>query len=187
MIEQACGRLRQGYFEEAIERFSECLLLEPAEPRAYAGRAMSYFQLQKWPLATSDFLKARELDADNAENWIGLAMSLAMDHKIYEAIGVFEALLSDRPQHVRAHIQLAQLYYRLGVIAKGHKQLDVALASRPSLSERRMIEELKKEQLTLDKRRYYKPDFEALRQQNRTASSGLLKRIQNLFGQKTDA
>ncbi len=182
MLEQAYARLKDGYFEEAVELFSAYLLSAPDQAQAYAGRGSAYFQLHKWPSAASDFLKAKELDASDAEHWIGLAMSLAMENKIYEAIGVFEALLSDRPQHVRAHIQLAQLYYRLGVITKGHKQLDAALASRPSLVERRTIEELKKEQLALDKRRYYRPDFEALRHQNRTTPSGLLKKIKSLFG-----
>ncbi len=167
MIEQAYDRLREGYFEEAVERFSECVLLEPAQPRAYQGRALSYFQLKRWPLSASDFLKAKELDPGDPENWIGAAMCLAMENKIYEAIRIFEELLSRQPQCVRAHIQLGQLYYRLGVIAKGHAQMDLALTSRLSPEERREIERLKGEQLALDKRRYYRPDFEALRRNNR--------------------
>ncbi len=177
MIEQAYGRLREGSFEDAVEAFSECLLLEPAEPSAYYGRALSYFQLKKWPLAASDFLKAKDLNPANSENWIGFAMSLAMDNKIYEAIQIFEELLTQQPNCVRAHIQLAQLYYRLGVIGKGHCQLDRALASRPSLVERRAIERLKNEQLVLDKKRYYRPDFEALRRDTPALFGGLGKRI----------
>ena len=181
MLDQAYGRLREGAFEEAIERFSECLRLEPAQPRAYAGRAMGHLQLKQWPLAAADFSKARELDTGEADHWIGLATALAADHKIYDAIDVFETFLAQRPQHVRAHLQLAQLYYRLGVIAKGHQQLDLAMASRPSLAERRSIEQLKQEQLTLDKRRYYRPDFEALRRNNPPAFPWL-RRIKGFFG-----
>ncbi len=162
-LAQASARLRDGAFEEAIEQFSACLEVAPADARAYRGRAMASFQLQRWPQAVADFSKAKGLDPHEPEHWIGLAMSLAMDQKIYEAIGTFETFLADHPQHARAHIQLAQLYYRLGVITKGHRQLDLALAARPTLTERRTIESLKREQLTLDKRRYYRPDFEALR------------------------
>lgn len=177
MMEQAYGRLKEGYFEEAVERFSECVLLEPAEPRAYSGRAMGYFQLKQWSLAASDFLKAKELDPSDPENWIGAAMCLAMENQIYEAIRIFEELLSLQPQCVRAHIQLGQLYYRLGVIAKGHAQMELALASRPSLAERREIGRLKGEQLVLDKRRYYRPDFEALRKNNGPLFGGLFRWI----------
>ena len=169
MVEQAYEQLKEGSFEEAVESFSAYLLDGPEEAKAYAGRGMAYFQLKNWPLAVSDFTRAKELDGEEAENWIGLAMSLAMENKMYEAIDVFEGFLTGHPHHVRARVQLAQLYYRLGVIGKGHEQLDAALAARPSLSERRSIEKLKSEQLALDKKRYYRPDFEALRKQNRTA------------------
>jgi len=170
MKKQAYEHLRGGYFEDAVEAFSKCILLEPIEPaeaKIYSGRGAAYFQLKKWKLAIADFEKARQLDVKDSENWLGLALSLAMDNKIYEAIDVYEALLAGNPRFVRAHIQLALLYYRLGVITKGHRQLDIALASVPSLNERRIIEGLKKEQLTLDKKRYYRPDFEALHRQNR--------------------
>ncbi len=182
MLQQAYGQLKEGYFEDAIEAFSDCLLLEPGEARAYYGRGMAHFQLKKWDAAVPDFQKAKEFNPEDPENHIALATSLAADNKIYEAIEVFEALLQKQPQYVRAHIQLAELYYRLGVITKGHRQLDIGLASRPSLAERKIIEQLKKEQMTMDKKRYYRPDFEALRQQNRNASGGFLKRIKALFG-----
>ncbi len=185
MIERAYGQLKEGYFEDAAEAFSECLLLEPNEARAYYGRGMARFQLKEWPLAVSDFKKAQEFDPENLENWVALATSLAADDKIYEAVEVFEALLANHPQYTRGHIQLAQLYYRLGVITKGHRQLDAALASRPSLDERRLIEQLKKEQLTLDKKRYYRPDFEALRQKTRASSSNFREKIKNLFRKRT--
>ena len=167
MMEQAYGRLKEGYFEEAVERFSECVLLEPAQPKAYQGRALSYFQLKQWRLAASDFLKAKELDPGDPENWIGAAMCLVMESQIYEAIRVFEELLALQPQCVRAHLQLGQLYYRLGVITKGHVQMDLALALRLTPEERGEIERLKGEQFALDKKRYYRPDFEALRRDNR--------------------
>ena len=180
-MEQAYGRLKEGYFEEAIEVFSECLLSEPAEPLAYQGRAMAHFQLKQWKPAAQDFLKAKELNPEDPETWIGLAMSLAMANEIYEAIDIFEQLLSRQPQCIRAHIQLAQLYYRLGVITKGHQQLDKALAARPSLTERRTIEQLKEEQLKLDKKRYYRPDFEALHRANPSVLDGLAQKIKTFF------
>ena len=175
MIEQAYTHLKEGYFEDAVKGFSECLLEGSAQPKAYQGRALSYFQLKQWRLAASDFLKGKELDPGDPENWIGAAMCLAMENKIYEAIGVFEELLSSQPQCVRAHLQLGQLYYRLGVITKGHRQMELALASRPSPADRREIERLKGEQLALDKRRYYRPDFEALRRNNRPLFGGLFR------------
>jgi len=174
ILDKAQAHLAEGYFENAIEVFSEYLLIEPNEPEAYQGRALANFQVKNWNAAISDFKRAAELNPEEPENWVGLGMSLAMVNQIYEAIDAFEALIAKHPGYVRGHIQLGSLYYRLGIIKKGHEQMDLALASRPSLAERRMIEGFKKEQRVLDKRRFYKPDFEELRRRNKT-SKGFLR------------
>jgi len=177
-LQKALEQLKEGFFEKAIEEFTLCILSEPDEVRAYEGRALAYFQIKNWNEAVSDFRKAKELNPENPENWIGLGMSLAISNEIYPAIDVLEALLLKFPQYVRGHIQLARLYYQLGIIKKGHCQLDTALASRPSLPERRMIENLKKEQMALDKKRLYRPDFEELRRNNKTSGSLMKQAIE---------
>ncbi|MBI3252707.1 MAG: tetratricopeptide repeat protein [Candidatus Omnitrophica bacterium] len=179
-LEEAFSFLKEGYFEDAAAAFSEYLFSNPDSAAAFQGRGMARSQLRQWLAAVSDFGRARELDPDDPENSLGLAGSLAASGKIYEAIDVYEALLADQPECTRGHIQLARLYYQLGVIAKGHGRLDAALRSRPSPAERQQIEALKKEQLTLDKKRYHRPDFEALRRQNH-ASGSLWTRLKRIF------
>ncbi len=184
-LEQAFRQLKQGYFENALESFTDYLLVDAEEAKAYQGRAMASFQLNQWASAVSDFQKAKELDPADLENWVGLAMSLAMENKIYEAVDVFEELLSRHPTFVRGHVQLGLLYYRLGVITKGHQQMDWALACRPPLAERRLIEQSKKEQVALDKKRYYRPDFEALRETDRTnLFSHWMEKIKNFLKER---
>jgi len=181
MIDQAYELLTEGYFEDAVKTFSGCLSLEPAEAKIYRGRGMAYFKLKNWKLAIADFEKAKQLDCEDPISWMGLAMSLVMDSKIYEAIDVYEALLALKPRFIRAHIQLALLYYRLGIINKGHYQLDLALDFGPSLEERKRIVDLKNEQLLLDKKRYYRPDFQALREQNQDSCFSFLTELTKLF------
>ena len=170
MLKHAYEQLAAGALEDAVEAFSDCLRTDPGEARSHYGRGMAYFQLTQWPAATADFRQAKALNPAEPEYGLALAMGLAMGSAIYEAIAVFDELLAAHPQYVRGHIQLAQLYYRLGVITKGHRQLDAALAARPTAAERKAINELKGSQLALDKRRYYRPDFEALRRQHRSPS-----------------
>ena len=187
ILEKALEQLKEGYFENAIDGFNDYLLIESTDAKAYQGRGLANFQIKNWSAAISDFKKAKELDPDDKENWIGLGMSLAMENKIYEAIDVFEALLKNHPQYARGHIQLGELYYRLGVITKGHQEMDLALASRPSLPERRLIEETKKAQLMLDKKRYHRPDFEGLNKKNELeaqASGALIKKISDFLNRK---
>lgn len=160
---QAQAQLREGLFDEAIETFSACLAVEPRDAKALQGRAIARFQLQKWTEASADFDAAKRLNPDDPENWIGFGMSLAMQNQVYPAIDVFDALLAKQPRCVRGYIQLGLLYFQLGIIAKGREQMQRALEHRPTLAERRLIESTLKEQNTLDKKRYYRPDFEALR------------------------
>ncbi|MBI1884036.1 MAG: tetratricopeptide repeat protein [Chlamydiae bacterium] len=186
MLENAYQKLKEGYFQSAVEAFTECLARDSLQADAYHGRAQAHFQLKNWSLALSDFTKAKELKEENLENWIGVAMSLAMDHKIYEAIEVLDTLLVHHPKYVRGYIQLGQLYYRLGVIRKGNEQMEKALACDPSLSERRTIERLQREQKELDKRRFYRPDFEALRRNNQNSSRGhWFEKVKRFFVKKS--
>ena len=169
-LEETQALLRDGYFEDAIQNFTEHLNDFPSDARAYQGRAFAHFQLKNWSAANSDFSKAMALDPDDPENWIGHGMSLAIEDKIYEAIDAFQTLLSRHPNYVRGHIQLGLLYYRLCLIHKGNEQMDLALASRPSLAERKMIQRIKAEQKVLDQKRYYKPDLEALNRNSQSFS-----------------
>ncbi len=177
ILEKGFAQLKEGYFEDAIQTFTDCLNIEPTAAPAYRGRAISHFKIAHWVEAAADFKKAQELDPKDLDNQVGFAMSLAMNNKIYEAIDVFENLLKAHPQYVRGHVQLGQLYYRVGLIPKGHAQMEQALASRPSLEERRMIEGVLKEQKTLDKKRYYRPDFEALNKNNQSALKAWVEKI----------
>ena len=183
ILDQAFAQLAEGRFEDAIEGFSEYLLIEPGEAKAYQGRAQAYFQVKNWTAAISDFKKAAELNPGEQENYVGWGMGLAMVNQIYEAIAVFDDLLARYPDYTRGHIQLGMLYYRLGIIKKGHHEMDLALASRPALEERQTIERLKGEQMTLDKKRLYRPDFEELRRANE-ASEGVLQQVLNFIKSK---
>ncbi len=167
-LEQANTYLKEGDFERAVEGFTASLSSELKSVPALAGsalrgRGIAYFQLKNWKDAISDFSKARDLDPEDLESGVGLGMSLAMDLQIYPAIDVLETLLQKHPDFVRGHIQLGFLYFRLAIIAKGRAHLEQALTSRPTLTERRLIEKTLKEQKQMDKKRFYRPDFEALR------------------------
>lgn len=185
---QAVAQLRDGMWEEAVETFSACLALDVHDAASLQGRAMTRFQLQQWAGAIADFRAAKAQHPSDLENWVGLGMSLAMDNQIYPAIATFEALLADHPDYVRGHLQLGLLYLQLGMIPKGRQQLERALAARPrpTLEQRRMIEATLRDQNTLDRKRYYRPDFEALARQRRQ-QPGLWSKIRARMQRILDA
>ena len=161
MLEQGFAQLREGALERAVETFTTCLAVTQSAP-AFRGRAWAKFHLKDWAQASLDFDRAKILDPADIANSLGLAVCLAMENKVYEAIKVYEEILASRPDHVRAHIQLGLLHYKLCAVNEGRKHLEAALKARPSLEERRIIEKTLKEQKDLDKNRYFRPDFEAL-------------------------
>lgn len=164
-LDEAYSRLKEGWFEEAAELFTTSLSSTPGESKAWCGRGMANFQLKKWEAAIADFTKARELNPEEGEAWFGLGMSLAMTLQIYPAIDALETLLAKKPDFNRARIQLGLLYFRLCIPAKGRRHLETALSQRPSLAERQIIEKALRGEERLDKKRLYRPDFEALKKE----------------------
>ena len=169
---QAFEQLQGGLLEEAVATLTACLSLQPDDPQALRGRGLAYTQLKQWPKASADFRAATRLAPDDPENWVELGVSLGMEDQVYPSIEIFETVLAKHPQHVRGHVQLGLLYFRLAAIAKGREQMQAALAAKPSLEERRQIEAVLREQDRLDKQRYYRPDFEALSKNRRGLSFG---------------
>ena len=164
-MQQAYEQLTEGRFEEAVETFTASLAVGSRETKALRGRGLAYVQLKRWSLAAADFEAARDLAPDDPDNWVDLGISLAMDHRIYPAIEVFETLLAKQPDCIRGHLELGRLYLRIGAIPKGRQELEKALSYRPALAQRRLIESFLREQERQDPKRYYRPDFEALHRQ----------------------
>ena len=178
LMQQAYEQLQDGRFEDAVETFSASLLVGPHDADARRGRGLAYLQLKRWALAAADFAAARDLAPDDADNWIDLGVSLAMDNKIYPAIEALETLLATQPDCERGHLTLGMLHLTLGAIPKGRAELERALACRPTREQRRFIESMLHEQSQLDRKRFYRPDFEALHRQHALdASTSLTKRL----------
>ncbi len=182
LIRQACDQLQDGCAEEAAQTFSAVLAVDPHMPEALRGRGLAHMQLKRWSLAAVDFEAAARLAPADADAWVEWAKSLAMDGKIYPAMKVFETLLAREPECLRGHLELGLLHLQLGAIPKGRRHLQQALACRPPVAQRRQIERLLAEQDRLDRKRFYRPDFEALQKQRRgRGSPGWTQRLGTLL------
>ena len=170
LIKQGYEHLQEGASAEAQETFSAALAIEPKSPEGLRGLGIAFFQLKQWPSAADAFHKARDLAPEETDNWVDLGISLAMDSQTYPALEVFETLLAKYPVCIRGHIELGLLYLRLGAIPRGRQQLEKVLAHRPTLAQRQFVQSILHEQVKQDKKRAYRPDFEALRRQSRQPS-----------------
>ena len=182
LMRQAYEQLTEGQFEEAVDTFSAALAVGPQEAKVLRGRGLAYLQLKRWALAAADFEAARDLAPEDPDNWVDWGISLAMDNRVYPAIEVFDTLLTRQPDCARGHLELGLLHLRLGAIPRGRQQLQKALACHPTLDQRRLIESVLREQDTFDRKRFYRPDFEALRKERqRRASVSFAQRVQAFF------
>jgi tetratricopeptide (TPR) repeat protein len=184
MLEQGFAQLKEERFEEAVETFSACHAIEDNDDRPLRGRGLALIQLKNAPFAEIDFRLARQINGDEPENWTGLALSLAMQNKIYEAFKIYEDLLEVKPNFVPGYMQLARLHFKLGAINKGRDVLNTALTHRPEPEQRRAIEAALKEQAVLDKGRYYRPDFERLSKES--DAFGFLRGFLSRFKKKDE-
>ena len=180
LMQQAYEQLQTGRFEEAVETFSTSLSLQPRTAQALRGRGLAYAQLQRWPLAVADFRAVHELAPEDLETWVDLATSMSMIHEqTYQAIEQFEQLLNAHPDCLRGQFELGMLHLRLGAIPKGRQHLQHALACRPSFEQRRQIESILGQQDKLDHKRFYRPDFEALHQQEMKQAADFGERLRS--------
>jgi len=170
-LAKAAALLQEGHADEAAEVFSALISSGVQSPDAYRGRGIAYMRLERWKDAVSDLTAARRLDPDDPEIWVNLAVSLARDNEIYPALAAFESVLIAHPNHLRAHVELAMVHFRLGAFPKGQQELRLALGCRPTLEQRRAIEQMLAEQKQLDHKRHFRPDFEALHRAEQARAS----------------
>lgn len=165
LVQQGYEHLNDGALPEALDTFSAALAIEPDAPNALRGRGLVQMQLKHWRDAAEDLRRARDLAPEEADLWVELGMSLAMDGRVYPALEVFETLLATHPTCVRGRLEMGLLYLRLGAIPKGRQQLEEALTHRPTPAQRQAVQSILNEQRKLDRKRSYRPDFDALQKQ----------------------
>ena len=168
--------LRAGYSSlqnadntTAIERFNACLLEEPGLAPALEGRGAAHFKLEQWPEAEADFAEVLKAAPGNSEARLGYALCLIRQESVPKGLDLMESLVAEEPNFVRARINLATLYFKLGVPKKGREQMAEAQKRHPSPEQRHEIDSCLKEQNKLDQKRIYRPDFQALKLKDRFA------------------
>ncbi len=163
LLESAKEKMAGGFWDDAEDAFNLYLNRVPSSSDALTGRAITRFKLRRFEEAEADFGQARRLDKGNLEAWVGLGLAQVMLEKVYPALETLETLASEHPTFVRGRIQAGLLQLKLCATAKGRRHLEEALASRPNPQERAQIESLLHRERKLDQKRFYRPDFEALR------------------------
>ena len=100
-----------GYAKRAREAIDKAIALDPKSSMAHMARGVGNYYIPAalgggFDLATADFRKAIDLDANNADAWLWLGMSLRKENKNAEARQAFTKSLELNPKRTWAAQQL---------------------------------------------------------------------------------
>ncbi len=84
----------QGRLDEAIDKYTEAIRIEPRWEGPYCKRGTAYYDLGQFDLAIADFNEAIRLDPWGEEGYYGRGFVYAAQGRKAEAIADFEKFIS---------------------------------------------------------------------------------------------
>lgn len=111
------GRIGQvltamGRFEEAVKNLSLAIDQEPDSANWYSSRGHAYSMLEDFKKAETDYRKTLELDPKNMTALTGVALSLAINGKIDEAVSRLQAAHAEYEKNAIFAYNVACTYSR---------------------------------------------------------------------------
>jgi tetratricopeptide (TPR) repeat protein len=128
--------LAEGYFRTyRTQATSSCLEQwlerEPDNPRAFFARGRVWQRLHDFSRAATDFGRAVELDPENADARLALAVALLEVGRTEEALGHLEHLRERRPNAPEVLVRLALVWKGLGQNERARQVVGEILSRRP--------------------------------------------------------
>jgi len=108
-----------GQYQEAIDKFNACLLIDKKDDAAHFALAQIYLDQDNLDQAAVHSLRASEIDPKNEHYQSELAFMYLEVNKFSEAIVVFEKLLKKTPNNPTFYGGAAECYAKLGDVKKG--------------------------------------------------------------------
>lgn len=112
----------QGYYQEAISKYTESIKLNPNFAVAYNNRGNAYAKLQNYQQAISDWTQAIKINPNYIEPYYSRGFIYSADLPNYEqAIEDFTQVIKLDPNNVSAYAFRAYCYEKLGKISEAEK------------------------------------------------------------------
>lgn len=118
----------------AARYFEEALVGSPQDPWLLCRIGRAYLRLRRWRDAEEAFLKAIEIDPDNAETYYGLSVALPRQGRLEEGVECGLKAVSLFHDFPLAHFQLGAVLSRLGWYERSLQAFEICLAMRPDFA-----------------------------------------------------
>jgi tetratricopeptide (TPR) repeat protein/arylsulfatase A-like enzyme len=120
---------------EALEHLLEAEKTTAARPGLHLQIGEAYLKLKRWQDAERSFLKADELDPENANVHMGLCRSYLARRQNRRAASAALMTVGLRYHYPMAHYSLGVALHRMGRIERALQALDMALSQNPNFAE----------------------------------------------------
>jgi tetratricopeptide (TPR) repeat protein len=114
-----------GSREMAMQLFEEHLRTHPSDFDTLAFLGWLYLESDRVDDAAKALAKAREIRPADLEVMFQLARIARAREQFEEAAGLLQRVVAAKPDHVRAHVLLAQTYFKLKKTAEGNREREI--------------------------------------------------------------
>jgi serine/threonine-protein kinase len=105
---------RQQWLEAAAESLAQAEIREPDTAPVRLASARLSRLLGQYEKAIGDYIRVTELDSNNAQAHVGLALTYMTTQRNLDAIAAFEKALELNPKSFLARLELGHLHHRQG-------------------------------------------------------------------------
>ncbi|QEG33904.1 alkaline phosphatase family protein [Bythopirellula goksoeyrii] len=127
--------LAKGHIETALEFFRRAEQAEPLRPWLPIQIGEAYLQLKKWADAEQSFLRALQMDDENAYAFAGLARSYLGRRMNQEAANAAINAVGILHHYAFAHYLLGIALHRLGKVKRAVQAFEMAVTINPNFAE----------------------------------------------------
>ncbi len=133
LFEKGVRELQNGSFQEAIDLFTEMILVAPGNAKAFKNRGVALMKLEKYDLAIKDFNKAREIDQDLMGLYSNLGAAYHYKGDYEKAINSYNIEVSMRPGEFITYFNRALSWIEMQRHKEAISDLDKSLELNPDL------------------------------------------------------
>ena len=107
-LEEGNKSYYQGNYNNAVERYSEAIQINPNSDKSYYNRGRAYYYLQDYNAAIADYTKAIKIDSQNASAYYNRGY-------VYTELQKYKEAVADYTKVIELHSDFAGAYYNRGV------------------------------------------------------------------------
>ncbi len=125
--------LKAGHTDEALSWLERAGKANPHFPALHRRIGAAYLQAKRWTEAEQMFLRAMEIDPDDAGVLRGLALATLRQDRFDETVDYALGAISRRYKFPAAHAHLGEALMRLGYPERAAEAFEVAVSQQPGM------------------------------------------------------